>query len=174
MRTTARRNYHSLAVAARDHAARDDRALTEPRPRGSVLRAVVLLLAVFAGTLAPAEQTPFTSIAKLATALSEADADGALGFFDSRMKGYGEIEQKIEALTAQADISCAIDVVTDVEAGETHKLDLDWLMTLMPQSDDSQVERRRERVQVEMRLIKGVWKITSITPLSILDAVHIH
>jgi hypothetical protein len=120
-----------------------------------------------------AEQTPFASIAKLATALSESDTDSALDFFDSQMKSYGEIEQKVESITAQADISCAIDVVSDVEANGVHKLDLDWLMTLMPQSDDLQTERRRERVQVEMRQIKGVWKITSISPVSILDPIHI-
>ncbi|HWF09227.1 MAG TPA: hypothetical protein VG297_12235 [Bryobacteraceae bacterium] len=165
MRITALRNNRSLGVAARNHY-----SFTEPRPRGSGILLAILLLPI---TLAAAEQTPFTSIAKLATAFSEADPDGALDFFDSQMKGYGEIEQKIEALTAQADISCAIDVVTDTETGDTHKLDLDWLMTLKPQNDDSQVERRRERVQIEMRLIKGVWKITSLTPVSILDPIHI-
>jgi hypothetical protein len=131
-------------------------------------------LAVLVHLLA-AESTTFTSIAKLATALSESDADGALDLFDSHMQGYGEIEQKIEALTAQADISCAIDVVTDVETDGVHKLDLDWLMTLKPSTDDSSnSERRRERVQIEMRQIKGVWKITSIASPKIFDPVHIH
>jgi hypothetical protein len=139
--------------------------------RGSLSLALLALCS--AGVMLAAEQTPFASIAKLATALSESDTDSALDFFDSQMKSYGEIEQKVESITAQADISCAIDVVSDVEANGVHKLDLDWLMTLMPQSDDLQTERRRERVQVEMRQIKGVWKITSISPVSILDPIHI-
>jgi len=135
----------------------------------------IALILFAAGVALAAESTPFTSIAKLATALSGSDAGGALDYFDSHMQGYGEIEQKIEALTAQADISCAIDVVTDVEAGGVHKLDLDWLMTLKPSyADAAKSERRRERVQVEMRQIKGVWKIDAITPLKIFDSVRVH
>lgn len=120
-----------------------------------------------------AEKTPFSSLADLATALSENDADSALDHFDSKMQSFGQIEQKLEALTEQDDISCAIDIVTDVEGDGVHKLDLDWFMQLKSQLDDSQFERRRERVQVEMRQIKGVWKITSMSPLSILDPVEI-
>jgi len=135
-------------------------------------------LAVFAaGAVAfsglAADQTPFASLAKLATALSDSDADVALDYFDSHMKSYGEIEQKLEALTAQADISCAIDVVDDQEAGGVHKLDLDWFMQLKSQIDDSQFERRRERVQVEMRQFKGVWKITALSPIAIFDPLNI-
>jgi len=132
---------------------------------------VVFATGIF--VLLAADQTPFASLAKLATALSESDSDSALEYFDSHMKSYGEIEQKIEALTAQADISCAIDIVTDEEAGGVHKLDLDWFMQLKSQIDDSQLERRRERVQVEMRQIKGVWKIASISPMKIFDPLQI-
>jgi hypothetical protein len=131
----------------------------------AVLAAGILVLA--------AEQTPLASIARLTTALSDGDADTALEYFDSQMKNYAEIEQKLEALTAQADISCAIDIVTDVEADGVHKLDLDWLMQLKSQADDTQLERRRARVQIEMREIKGVWKIVSISPISILDSLQI-
>ncbi len=47
-------------------------------------------------------------------------------------------------------------------------------MQLKSQIDDSQFERRRERVQVEMRQVKGVWKITSIcAKMSIFDHVNI-
>jgi hypothetical protein len=137
-------------------------------------RFIEVALAVFAaGLVLAADQTPLASLASLATALSDADSDTALEYFDSQMKSYPEIEQKLEALTAQADVSCAIDVVTDVEADGVHKLDLDWLMQLKSQADDTQVERRRLRVQVEMRQIKGVWKITSISPINILDSIHI-
>jgi membrane-bound lytic murein transglycosylase B len=134
------------------------------------LAALAVLAA--AGVLA-AEQTPFASLAKLAAALSESDSDTALEYFDSQMKSYNEIEQKLEALTAQAEVSCAIDIVTEADAADVHKLDLDWFMQLKSPVDDAQLERRRERVQVEMRQIKGVWKITSISPISIFDPLHI-
>ena len=127
----------------------------------------------FCGTVLAADETPLASLAKLAADLSENDSDGALDYFDSQMKGYAEIERNIEALTAQADISCSIDIVTDVESNGVHKLDLDWYLQLKSQSDEAQLERRRERVQVQMRLMKGVWKITSLAPLSILEPLHV-
>ena len=141
-------------------------------PRGFVPLVVFATGALAFSGLA-ADQTPLASLAKLATALSDSDADSALDYFDSHMKSYGEIEQKLEALTAQADISCAIDVVDDMEADGVHKLDLDWFMELKSQIDDSQLERRRERVQVEMRQFKGVWKITSLSPVGIFDPLQI-
>jgi membrane-bound lytic murein transglycosylase B len=142
-------------------------------PRFGVVALAVFAAGVFLFPLLAAEQTPFASIAKLATALSENDTDSALDYFDPQMKNYGDIEQRLEALTAQADISCAIDIVTDVETDGVHKLDLDWLMQLKSQGDDTQIERRRERVQVEMRQIKNVWKITVISPLTIFNPIHI-
>jgi hypothetical protein len=142
-----------------------------------VPHAVPLALAMLtAGScllLAAEPQAPFASLAKLATALTENDADEALGYFDAHMRSYPDIEEKLEALSDQADISCAIDVVTDTEADGVHKLDLDWFMQLKSQIDDSQLERRRVRVQVEMRQIKGVWKITDLSPVSIFDPIKI-
>jgi hypothetical protein len=144
--------------------------------RTTALRCLVVALTVLAvGVgLRAADQTPFDSLAKLASALSENDSDDALEYFDAHMQSYGQIEQKLEALTAQAEINCAIDVVTDVESNGVHKLDLDWFMQLKSQIDDSQLERRRERVQVEMRQIKNVWKITSLSPIGIFDPLQIH
>jgi hypothetical protein len=133
-------------------------------------------LAVFAAgfvSALAAPKTPLTALADLATALGENDPDGALEFFDSNMAAYGEIEQKIEAVTAQDDISCSIEIVTDTEVNGVHRLDLDWFMHLKSQGAAAQVEERRERVQVEMLQIKGVWKITSITPIKILDPIEI-
>jgi hypothetical protein len=121
------------------------------------------------------DETPFASISNLATAISQNDPDEALSYFDSQMKDFGTIEANIEALTAQADVSCAIDVVGDQEVNGVHKLDLDWLMELKPQGDNNepQVERRRVRVLVEMKQIKNRWKITSLSPLSVLDPIKI-
>jgi hypothetical protein len=135
-------------------------------------------LAVFAAgvsllPLPAAEQTPLESLANLATALSESDSDGALEYFDSRMKDYNDLERNIEAMAAQTEVSCSIDIVTDMEENGIHKLDLDWYMQLKSAGDSSQVERRRTRVQVEMRQAKGKWIITSISPVSILDPLRI-
>jgi hypothetical protein len=145
---------------------------------GNTARAAWITLAILAAgvTVLPApaaEQSPLVSLANLATALSESDSDTALDYFDSQMKGYRDLERNIEALTAQTDISCSIDVVTDMEENGVHKLDLDWYMQLKSIGDNGPLERRRERVLVEMRSFKGVWKITSLSPASILDPLLI-
>jgi hypothetical protein len=131
------------------------------------------LLLLFSLMAMAAEQTPLAAIADLATALSENDPDGVLRTFDSQMKEYGAIEANIEALTAQTDVSCAIDIVKDDESNGVHKLDLDWFMELKSQGNNPQLERRRERVQIEMREIKGKWKIIALSPLSIFDPIKI-
>lgn len=120
-----------------------------------------------------AEKTPYTEIASLAAALGENNAAGAISYFDSHMSGYGDIEQKIEALTAQDEISCGIEVVSDAEKNGVHQLDLDWFMQLTTQGETKQMERRRQRVEVEMRQIKGKWKITALSPVGIFDPIVI-
>jgi hypothetical protein len=135
---------------------------------------ICLVLLVFSGLkVRAAEETPFSALAQLATALSENDVDGALGFFDPAMKDRGEIENRIEALVQQAEIACSLDVVTDDEQGGVHKLDVDWFFQLTSQADESRLERRRERVAIEMRLVKGHWRITALSPLKILDPLQI-
>jgi len=137
--------------------------------------ALLFCIACFCYTTLAADRTPFASIANLASALSQNDPDEALSYFDSQMKDFGAIEANIEALTAQAEVACAVDIVGDEESAGVHKLDLDWFMELKPQGDnnDPQIERRRARVQVEVKLIKNRWKIISLSPLSIFDPIQI-
>jgi len=133
----------------------------------------LVLLFVFAVALVAADATPLASIGKIATAFSEGDPDGVLEYFDSQMKGYPELQQKVEALAEQADVSCAIEVVTDEDTGGVHKLDLDWYMQLTPESGVGPLERRRERIQVEMKLIKKTWKVTSMSPTKMFEPMEV-
>jgi hypothetical protein len=133
-----------------------------------------LVLIIFSSQKAlAAEETPFSVLAQLATALSENDVDGALNFFDPAIKDRGDIENRVEALIRQAEISCSLDVVADNEEGGVHKLDVDWFFQLTSQADESRLERRRERVAIEMRLMKGHWRITALSPLKILDPLAV-
>ncbi len=81
--------------------------------------------------------------------------------------------QNIESITTQADISCDIEVLTETKRIPFTNLDVDWFLQLKSQTDDAQLERRRERVQLQMRRIKGSWKIVSIPPVSVLDPIHV-
>jgi hypothetical protein len=126
-----------------------------------------------AALLAAAPATPLSAIAELATDFSAGDAAEAIGMFDSQMPGYGQISRNIQSLIDQTEVTCAIEIVSDTESGGVHHLDLDWIVNLKSMGDNATVERRREQVKVEMRQIRGKWKITAMSPLSILDPIHI-
>src|SRR5437868_7000970 len=112
---------------------------------------VLSAAAVFRAHAFAADETPLSGLASLAAALSANELDSALAYFDRGMKGYDVIERNLEALTAQTDISCFIDILTDEASDGGHKLDVDWFLQLKSRTDDSRLERRRERVQLQMR-----------------------
>ena len=148
-----------------------------PRVVVTRCRVSLLLLCVAGVALAQTEDTPWLPvIAKLASALSQNDGTAAMEAFDSHMKDYGTIESNIDALVAQTDVLCAIDVIQDnaTPAADVRTLDVDWYMTLKSQADAGPTERRRERVEVQIKKIRGKWKITALAPLSILDPIHIN
>ena len=111
----------------------------------------------------------FDAIAKLASNLSAGDFPGALSAFDSSVHNYGQISNDIDALTTQADVLCAIDVVADNENDGTHKVDTDWYLEIKPKADGAGAQRRRQRVSLRMESKRGKWKITAIDPASIVS-----
>lgn len=119
------------------------------------------------------EETPFSRLSKLASYLSQNSAPEALACFDSKMKDYGLIEADIGAIGAQTDVLCAIDIVQEKGEGDQRTLDTDWFIELRSQADGGPVERRRERVQIEMKKLSNTWKIVALAPVSILDPIHI-
>ena len=128
-------------------------------------------------TAAPPD-TPYTRVSKLASYLSDGESVGALEAFDKNMQRYGAIAEKIQALSAQTEVLCSIDVVEDKEAdndaSDVHHLDLDWYMMLKSKTDSSLVERRRQRVAVTLqRNSRRVWRITSLSPEEILAPIAI-
>jgi hypothetical protein len=137
------------------------------------MRTIALSLLLGAAVWAAAPATPLSTIAELATDFSTGDGTGAIGKFDSAMANYGRISQNIQALTRQAEVSCEIDIVSDTESGGVHTLELDWILNVKAMGDDTVSEQRREQVKIEMRQIKGKWKITAMSPLVILDPIHV-
>jgi len=123
--------------------------------------------------VAASPETPYSTLARFSADLSQGDALGAAAVFDSSMKGYGDLQRNIESLAEQTTILCSIDVIEEKETDGVHTLSVDWYMTLTPMNDTNYTERRREQVALEMRQIKGKWKITSLSPLSILDPIKI-
>jgi hypothetical protein len=121
--------------------------------------------------------TPYTRLAKLATYISAGDTVGALEAFDKSLKNYGTISQDLAAFSSQADVLCSIDVVADKEAddaaADVHHLDLDWYMTLTSRADPALTEPRRMRVAVTIQRFNAKWRITALSPDSILAPISI-
>jgi hypothetical protein len=179
MRITARKRRHVSYPAWRSTAA-------------AILCASALLPVSFLSTreaLSAQEIPPpwFETIADLAASLSRNDAVGAMEAFDRDAKDYGAIEQAIGALAAQTDVLCAIDPIADKPAGDKpvgdkpaddpsrkeRDIEVDWYFQLKSQTTAGPTERRRERVHLLMRSVRGKWKIFSISPITILDPIHI-
>jgi ketosteroid isomerase-like protein len=64
-------------------------------------------------------------------------------------------------------------VVAEHGEGDERTLDTDWFIELRSQADGGPVERRRERVELQMKKEAGKWKIAAMAPFSILDPIHI-
>lgn len=136
-------------------------------------RRFLVLLVLVAAVCVAADETSLPMIGQLATALSQRDSVSAMEVFDSKMENYGRVESAIGALTAQADILCAIEVVEEKEAGETLTADTDWYLQLKSRSDGGTTERRRERVTLRFKKLRGKWRITGLSPMSVLDPVAV-
>ena len=101
------------------------------------------LLALSARGAAP--ETPYTRIAKLASSISDGEPVGALEVFDKAMPRYQAIADNLQALAAQDQVLCSIEVVGDKEAddskADTDHLDLDWFMTVKLTADPAAAVR---------------------------------
>ena len=137
-----------------------------------------MLAAALAGyAFAQGTDAPWLStIAKLASSLSEGNAVAALDAFDHQMKDYGAIEADVSALVAQNDVLCAIDVTEDKPSGaggEARAVEVDWYEQLKSNADAGPTERRRVQVKLLMSMVGGKWRISAIAPRSILAPIQI-
>ncbi len=137
------------------------------------LLALLLSVAALATAATPPETTT-DRLAKLASAVTAGNSSLAMDSFDKSLKQYWTVESNIAAVTAQADVVCAIDVVEEKDGpGGIRLLDTDWVVQLKSKAELGGLENRRERVQIEMRLVKGKWKITAMSDAKILAPLQV-
>jgi hypothetical protein len=105
----------------------------------------------------------------MAAALSNSDGPRFMDYIDRSAPKYGEMESAVTGLTAQNTITASLDVLKESGDDEHVEVLVDWFMQL--NSDDAleHVTRRRMRVTVVERKVRGHWKVVSIAPLSIFD-----
>lgn len=140
------------------------------------MRAIARSLAasiVLVAALTAAPETILDRLAKLSSALTDGNASVVLGSFDSSVRQYEEISRNVDAITAQADVVCAIDVISETEKEGAHHLDTDWVLQVRGKAEHGPLEQRRERIQLEMRQVKGRWKITSISSATIFAPLRV-
>jgi hypothetical protein len=99
----------------------------------------------------------------MAAALSNSDGPRFMDYIDRSAPKYGEMESAVTGITA------SLDVLKESGDDEHVEVLVDWFMQL--NSDDAleHVTRRRMRVTVVERKVRGHWKVVSIAPLSIFD-----
>ena len=121
--------------------------------------------------------TPLNRLAVFAAALNNGDAVTAGNCFDKSLPGFGVIAGYIDALTAQTEVSCSIDIFSESGEDPVRSLEVDWLMTLTARTAETSSERRRQKVKIEMRLEpqknRPEWRILNLSPVGILAPINI-
>jgi len=130
--------------------------------------AVACIAAAFA--YADAHDDVIEAVTSMAGALTEVNVPRFMAAFSKEMPDYGTIENHVTALVNNAEISSSIQPLNEEAAGETYKIDLDWLLEVRSLEQDGPLVRRREVVHCELRKEqtrknKPHWKIVAIKPL---------
>lgn len=110
--------------------------------------------------------TPRETITAMAGSLADAEP---IAFFDSISRTLPEREvlvRDVRALEQEFEVSSSIEVISQSETDGTATLDLDWYLSLTPRSGIGNLQRRRERLKVEMRREGKTWRVTALQPLS--------
>jgi hypothetical protein len=111
------------------------------------------------------DPAPLKILSTLATALSEGNAAAAMAVFDKNMADYQTISTNIGALTSQADLTCSIDPVEQIN----DEVEVDWFLMIRSKEENGPTERRQVRVKITTIQVDKAWKIKAIRPITILN-----
>jgi hypothetical protein len=111
------------------------------------------------------DPAPLKILSTLASALSEGNAVAAMAVFDKNMPDYQTISTNIGALTSQADLTCSIDPVEQIN----DEVEVDWFLMIRSKEENGPTERRQVRVKITTVRVKNTWKIKAISPITILN-----
>jgi hypothetical protein len=140
----------------------------------NTVRSVMLLCILAAFAFADAHDDVMDVVASMAGALTEQNGTGValvhgnvskfMAEFSKDMPDYDTVKNNVTALVNAGEISSSILPLTE-DAGETYKIDLDWLLEIRNLEQDGPLIRRREVVHLELRKEKKHWKVVALTPL---------
>ena len=125
------------------------------------------LLALAAPLIADTHGEILDFLGALAAALSEGNASAFLDRVDHAMPDYDKLEQYIDALTAEDEVSCSIDILKQEGDDQAQTLQLDWLLQIHPRELVGSVEQRRQTVRCRIERKKKKWKIVALEPITL-------
>ena len=130
------------------------------------MAAIAPSLALLSGLLLSLAATPRDTVTAMAGSLADAEA---IEFFNSISRSLPDREvlmRDVRALEEEFEISSSVEVISLSETDGVAALDLDWYLTLKPRAGTGDLQRRRERLKVEMRREGRTWRVTALQPLS--------
>jgi hypothetical protein len=125
------------------------------------------LMALAAPLVADTHQDVLDFLGALTAALSEGNGSGFLDRVDHAMPDYYKLEQYIDALTSEDEVSCSIDMLKQEGDEQAQTLQLDWFMQIHPRDFLGSVESRRQTVKIRLERKKKKWKIVSLEPITL-------
>ena len=131
-------------------------------------RRVFLALGAAAALRGADDAPTLALLTKLAARLSDGNLPGALDAFSNTMPGYGDLAKNVDALTAQYDIICVIEIREESGDEKRRKADTEWFVQLKSRLEDGPTARRTTVVQIATERFVDKWRITSMEPQSLL------
>lgn len=124
-------------------------------------------MALAAPLLADTHQDINDFLNALAAALSEGNGAAFLDRVDHAMPDYYKFEQYVDALIAQDEVACSIDILKQEGDDQVQTLQLDWLLQIHPRDVIGNVESRRQTVKARLERKKKKWKIVALEPITL-------
>jgi len=131
-------------------------------------RRALLLLVLALPLAADPAQDAWELLSNAASALTEGNATRFEGYFDSKMPGYAELRNDVEALVLESQPSSSIDLDSNEGDATARELVVDWTLNIVLAQPTPTVQstRRKQRVKIRMQKQKKNWVIVSFEPLN--------
>lgn len=122
------------------------------------------------------ESDAWETVAQMAAALADDNAEGFLNRVDPSTPGYDDLTSKIRAMLQQADVHSSISPLRNEGDAAARTLELDWELRLTRKSDGSEprMDVREQAVILDLRLDRKRWRASKIDPLSFFDPPDFH
>jgi hypothetical protein len=107
-----------------------------------------------------------------ASALSAGSSNDFMRDFDRSMPGYEILANNIAGLVGEYEVQSSIELLSEEGSGAARTVELDWILQLVQQEDETNASRRRDRVTCRVMKMGKKWRIVSLEPIAFFAAVQ--